>query len=177
MYHNHIKERCERFMQKEALEEANLNEYALTKIESYLDKIESKLSEKMDRVVIKEINSEMVNDKYQVTVLCYFTNDITKIVKQFEGKKKWKLLEQKNYIESPKKNGYRGYVLKMGIPVENEKNETAVISIRIHTIGMEYWLEMEQQIEEGKLKKKDKLKEYSEHIIQMEEQLLKLKHK
>ena len=68
-------------------------------------------------------------------------------------------------------------MLKIGIPVENRKNETAVIIVQIHTIGMEYWLEMESQITEGKVKKKDKLKSYSEHIIQMEEELLKLRKK
>ena len=100
-----------------------------------------------------------------------------KIMKQLEDKKKWKIIENKNYIEAPKKNGYRGCIVKIGIPVENQKNETAVITMQIHTIGMEYWLEMEKHISEGKVRKKDKLRNYSEHILQIEEELLRMKKK
>lgn len=159
-------------------EESDLNEYAMSKVENFLNKISDKLSEKMEREIIKEYISEKQEDGlYHVTVLCYFTDDILKIMKQIEEKKKWKVLEYKNYIESPKKNGYRGCIVKLGIPVENHKNETAVVTLQIHTIGMEYWLEMETHISEGKLRKKDKLKSYSEHIIQIEEELLKLRKK
>ncbi len=159
-------------------EESNLNEYALNKVQNFIDKIADKLAQKAGRDIIKEYHSENEDaDICRVTVLCYFTDDITKVVRQLEEKKKWKILESKNYIDAPKKNGYRGYMLKIGIPVENRKNETAVIMVQIHTIGMEYWLEMESQITEGKVKKKDKLKSYSEHIIQMEEELLKLRKK
>ena len=159
-------------------EDSELNEYALAKAENFLNKIADKLAQKAGRDIIKEYHCENEDaDVCHVNVLCYFTDDITKVVKQIEEKKKWKILESKNYVDAPKKNGYRGYVLKIGIPVENRKNETAVIIIQIHTIGMEYWLEMESQINEGKAKKKDKLKSYSEHIIQMEEELLKMRKK
>ena len=60
-----------------------------------------------------------------------------KIMKQLEDKKKWKVIEKKNYIDAPKKNGYRGCIVKIGIPVENQKNETAVVTMQMHTIGME----------------------------------------
>jgi len=157
--------------------ENDLNEYALTKAEALLDKVSGRLAEKAERDIIKERTAKMQeNGIYCITVLCYFTDDIYKLVKQIEEKKKWKLLESRNYIDEPKKNGYRGYYLKLGIPVENQKNETAIIEIKIHTIGMEYFLEMEGQLADGKTKK-SKLKSSSEYIIRMEEELLRMKKK
>lgn len=165
-------------MQIEEITEDNLNEYALSKVEGYLEKLADKLYKKCEREVIKETRSLMAGEKYRVTVLCYFTDDIMKIVKPIEEKKKWRILEKKNYIEEPKKDGYRGCQLKIAIPVDSEKNETAVITLQIHTIGMEYWMEMESQIPEGKIKKKEnKLKNYAKHIAQVEEEILKLHKK
>ena len=165
-------------METQLVEDNDLNEYARIKVENFLNKISEKLAQKSEREIIKEFVSEKQEDGiYHITVLCYFTDDITKIMKQLEDKKKWMIIEKKNYIDEPKKNGYRGCIVKIGIPVENQKNETAVVTLQIHTIGMEYWLEMENHIFEGKIRKKDKLKNYSEHILQMEEELLKLRKK
>lgn len=165
-------------MELQVSEENDLNEYARIKVENFLNKLSEKLAQKAEREIIKEFVSEQEeNGIYHVTVLCYFTDDIMKIMKQLEDKKKWKVIEKKNYIEAPKKNGYRGYIVKIGIPVENQKNETAVVTMQIHTIGMEYWLEMEKHISEGKVRKKDKLRNYSEHILQIEEELLRMKKK
>ena len=165
-------------MELQVSEENDLNEYAKIKVENFLNKLSEKLAQKAEREIIKEFVSEQEeNGIYQVTVLCYFTDDIMKIMKQLEDKKKWKIIENKNYIETPKKNGYRGCIVKIGIPVENQKNETAVVTMQIHTIGMEYWLEMEKHISEGKVRKKDKLRNYSEHILQIEEELLRMKKK
>ena len=159
-------------MELQVSEENDLNEYARIKVENFLNKLSEKLAQKAEREIIKEFVSEQEeNGIYHVTVLCYFTDDIMKIMKQLEDKKKWKV------IEAPKKNGYRGCIVKIGIPVENQKNETAVITMQIHTIGMEYWLEMEKHISEGKVRKKDKLRNYSEHILQIEEELLRMKKK
>ena len=136
-------------MELQVSEENDLNEYARIKVENFLNKLSEKLAQKAEREIIKEFVSEQEeNGIYHVTVLCYFTDDIMKIMKQLEDKKKWKIIENKNYIEAPKKNGYRGCIVKIGIPVENQKNETAVITMQIHTIGMEYWLEMEKHISE-----------------------------
>ena len=165
-------------MELQVSEENDLNEYARIKVENFLNKLSEKLAQKAEREIIKEFVSEQEeNGIYHVTVLCYFTDDIMKIMKQLEDTKKWKIIENKNYIEAPKKNGYRGCIVKIGIPVENQKNETAVITMQIHTIGMEYWLEMEKHISEGKVRKKDKLRNYSEHILQIEEELLRMKKK
>ena len=165
-------------MELQVSEENDLNEYARIKVENFLNKLSEKLAQKAEREIIKEFVSEQEeNGIYHVTVLCYFTDDITKIMKQLEDKKKWKVIEKKNYTDAPKKNGYRGCIVKIGIPVENQKNETAVITMQIHTIGMEYWLEMEKHISEGKVRKKDKLRNYSEHILQIEEELLRMKKK
>lgn len=165
-------------MELQVSEENDLNEYAKIKVENFLNKLSEKLAQKAEREIIKEFVSEQEeNGIYHVTVLCYFTDDIMKIMKQLEDKKKWKVIEKKNYFEAPKKNGYRGYIVKIGIPVENQKNETAVVTMQIHTIGMEYWLEMEKHISEGKVRKKDKLRNYSEHIMQIEEELLRMKKK
>ena len=141
-------------MELQVSEENDLNEYARIKVENFLNKLSEKLAQKAEREIIKEFVSE-----------------------QLEDKKKWKVIEKKNYIDAPKKNGYRGCIVKIGIPVENQKNETAVVTMQIHTIGMEYWLEMEKHISEGKVRKKDKLRNYSEHIMQIEEELLRMKKK
>ena len=73
-------------------EQTDLNEYALIKTETFLNKMSDKLAQKFQRDIIKEfVSTKQENGTYHVTVLCYFSDDITKIVKQIEDKKKWKI--------------------------------------------------------------------------------------
>lgn len=103
-------------MELQVSEENDLNEYARIKIENFLNKLSEKLAQKAEREIIKEFVSEQEeNGIYHVTVLCYFTDDIMKIMKQLEDKKKWKVIEKKNYIDAPKKNGYRGCIVKLSL--------------------------------------------------------------
>ena len=86
----------------------DLNEYALEVVNKYFSKLAEKLEEKKERIVIKEVNSILQNNQYTVTVTCYFSNDIEKIANKIIDREKWRVLESKNYLEHPKKNGYRG---------------------------------------------------------------------
>ena len=81
-------------MELQVSEENDLNEYARIKVENFLNKLSEKLAQKAEREIIKEFVSEQEeNGIYHVTVLCYFTDDIMKIMKQLEDKKKWKIIE------------------------------------------------------------------------------------
>lgn len=152
----------------------DLNEYALEVMNKYFSKLAEKLEEKKERIVIKGVNSILQNNQYTVTVTCYFSNDIEKIANKIIDREKWRVLESKNYLEHPKKNGYRGIWFRLAIPYKDVKNENAVINIRIHTIGMEYWLEMEEQISKGQqIIGKESLKEYSKHILDIENKIYK----
>ena len=78
-------------MELQVSEENDLNEYARIKVENFLNKLSEKLAQKAEREIIKEFVSEQEeNGIKQVTVLCYFTDDIMKINIHLEHKKKSK---------------------------------------------------------------------------------------
>lgn len=82
-----------------------------------------------------------------VRVICGFPSDIYRLADALLRQDDVTLIEKKDYIESPKRNGYRSLHLIISIPIylHNEKRQMCV-EVQLRTIGMDWRASLEHQI-------------------------------
>lgn len=111
--------------------------------------------EKMQRrgypITLDAMMTEM-HDIAGVRVICSFIDDIYEIADMLTEQDDIKILQRKDYIRSPKPNGYRSLHLVVEIPIflSNEKKPMKV-EVQIRTIAMDFWASLEHQIHYKKL--------------------------
>ena len=90
---------------------------------------------------------EHLSDVAGVRVICSFTADVYMIADALLSQDDITLLERKDYIESPKENGYRSLHLVVSVPIylEHEKRPMRV-EIQLRTIAMDVWASLEHQL-------------------------------
>lgn len=88
-----------------------------------------------------------LNDVAGVRVICSYRDDIYRIAEALLRQSDVELLEQKDYILSPKPNGYRSLHLIIRIPVffANATHKVKV-EVQIRTIAMDCWASLEHQL-------------------------------
>jgi len=147
-------------------------------------KSQTSIVQKMIRkgVPITRVNIEnTLNDIAGIRVICSYIDDIYRIADALSSQDDIRLLEKKDYIQSPKPNGYRSLHLIVSVPVffaEEKKFVNAEIQIR--TIAMDFWASLEHGIKY----KKDTadaeeiirgLKECADVIAETDEKMQKLR--
>lgn len=88
-----------------------------------------------------------VNDIVGVRIVCAFHNDVYELINIIRNSNIIKVINEKDFINEPKKSGYRSYHLIVEVPVEliNEKvNVKAEIQIR--TLAMDLWASLEHKL-------------------------------
>lgn len=82
-----------------------------------------------------------------VKVICCFIDDIYMLADCLIRQDDVTLIEMKDYIRSPKGNGYRSLHLIISIPIflQNEKRDMKV-EVQLRTIAMEFWANLEHQM-------------------------------
>lgn len=88
-----------------------------------------------------------LNDVAGVRIICSFVDDIYYIAKLFASQDDVEVIEVKDYIKNPKRNGYRSYHMIVEIPVffSNEKQFIRV-EVQIRTMAMDFWASLEHQV-------------------------------
>ena len=88
-----------------------------------------------------------INDVAGIRVVCSYIDDIYYIADALLRQDDIKLISKKDYIESPKPNGYRSLHLIVTVPVflADEKKEVKV-EVQIRTIAMDFWASLEHQL-------------------------------
>ncbi|NLK29069.1 MAG: GTP pyrophosphokinase family protein [Clostridiales bacterium] len=121
-----------------------------------------------------------VNDVAGIRIICSFTSDIYRIADLIAKQSDIKVLKIKDYIMSPKENGYTSYHMIVSIPVflSNRTVDTKV-EIQIRTIAMDFWASLEHKIYykfEGNAPDhiKKELKECSEIVAYLDQKMLSL---
>ncbi|MCM3668053.1 GTP pyrophosphokinase family protein [Mesobacillus maritimus] len=90
---------------------------------------------------------ENIKDIAGVRITCSFESDIYKIQDMLQNQKDINVLECKDYIKSPKPNGYRSLHLILEIPVFLSSGEELIpVEIQIRTIAMDFWASLEHKI-------------------------------
>lgn len=111
-------------------------------IESIVDKIKRKNIElTIDSIV------ENINDIAGVRVIVNFPEDVYKIRDGLLNQDDIYLVEEKDYIKNPKKNGYRSLHLIVKTPIFLSTGKKFVkVEIQIRTIAMNFWASLEHQL-------------------------------
>ena len=88
-----------------------------------------------------------LHDVAGVRVICSYRDDIYRIAESLLRQNDVELLERKDYILSPKPNGYRSLHLIIRIPVffANATHKVKV-EVQIRTIAMDCWASLEHQL-------------------------------
>lgn len=88
-----------------------------------------------------------IHDVAGVRVVCSFPEDVYLLADALLSQDDVTLIEKKDYIESPKPNGYRSLHLIIAVPIflAHEKRLMKV-EIQLRTIAMDFWAELEHQL-------------------------------
>ena len=116
---------------------------------NYRIKKKSSIAEKLHKknLPVTEENIRNLNDVIGVRVVCSFLDDVKILITTIAKDPEISILNCKNYIESPKSNGYMSYHLNIEIPVlVNETVEFVKAEIQVRTIAMDMWASLEHKI-------------------------------
>ena len=92
-------------------------------------------------------NLTLIQDIAGVRVVCSYIEDIYKIARVFLNQNGVRLLREKDYIKTPKPNGYRSLHLIVEIPVSLSAVQTSVpVEIQLRTISMNMWASLEHEV-------------------------------
>lgn len=132
---------------------------------------------KLERKELSPVPSNAKNylqDIAGIRVICYFVDDIFHLVKALKKQADLVLICEKDYIHSPKPNGYRSYHLIIGVPVYYlDSMEYFPVEIQLRTMAMDLWASMEHRIlykkkcEDRKQVAED-LKNHAEMLLEIE---------
>ena len=117
-------------------------------IESRLKSVESAY-EKLARRGYAQVaeNLTELKDIAGVRVICSYVEDVYDIADVFLRQEGVVLLQKKDYIETPKPNGYRSLHLIAEIPVSLSKETRRVpVEIQLRTISMNMWASLEHEV-------------------------------
>ena len=136
--------------------------------------IEKKLAKK--GVDATSMNAkDYLQDIAGLRVICYFVNDIYRLVDTIKIQADLIIIRESDYISNPKPNGYRSYHLIVGIPMYYvDGMEYFPVEIQFRTMAMDFWASMEhrilyKQIREDKTEVEAELQEYAEMLMGLEE--------
>lgn len=95
-----------------------------------------------------------------VRVICSYVDDIYLLAEALSRQDDIELLAQKDYISTPKPNGYRSLHMIVSVPVYlAEQKKQVTVEVQIRTIAMDLWASLEHQ-----LKYKQEIKEETEIV-------------
>ena len=116
-----------------------------TRVKSY-DSILKKIRRKNIPLNLQAIEKNL-KDIAGVRVICSFPDDIYKLAESFLKQDDITLIERKDYIKNPKKNGYKSLHMIVEIPIYSSKGPLKEkVEIQLRTVAMDYWSVLEYQI-------------------------------
>lgn len=88
-----------------------------------------------------------INDVAGMRIICSFIPDIFKIAGMIENMQGITVIKKKDYVTTPKPNGYSSYHLIVAIPVSLSVGTIDVkVEIQIRTMAMDFWASLEHKI-------------------------------
>lgn len=120
-------------------------EHIKTRIKSY-DSIMAKLERKNFSSLLANAKSHLF-DIAGMRIICSFVNDIYDIYAKLVKRNDIKIMEVRDYIKSPKPNGYQSLHLIVQIPVTLSHGiENVYAEIQLRTLAMDFWASLEHKI-------------------------------
>ena len=113
-------------------------------------KSSSSIIEKMIRKGIPfsmENLEAQIHDLAGIRVICSYVDDIYALADALTSQDDITLVERKDYISSPKPNGYRSLHLIVSVPVFfSQQTRQIRVEVQIRTIAMDFWASLEHQM-------------------------------
>ena len=113
-------------------------------------KSSSSIIEKMIRKGVPfsmENLEEQIQDLAGIRVICSYVDDIYALANALTSQDDITLVERKDYISSPKPNGYRSLHLIVSVPVFfSQQTRQIRVEVQIRTIAMDFWASLEHQM-------------------------------
>lgn len=87
---------------------------------------------------------ENLKDIAGIRVICSYVQDVYTVARLLTSQDDIRLIEMRDYIRSPKPNGYRSLHLIVEIPVFLQEGRLMVpVEVQIRTIAMDFWASLE----------------------------------
>lgn len=110
------------------------------------ESIENKLRRKGSAGSVQDAKAQL-KDIAGIRVVCFFEQDIRHLVNSLKKQSDLILIREKDYIKSPKPNGYRSYHIIVGVPTYYMNSmEYYPVEIQFRTMSMDLWATMEHRI-------------------------------
>ena len=88
-----------------------------------------------------------LNDVAGIRVICSFPEDVYKLADALLKQDDITLIQRKDYIDSPKDNGYRSLHLIVQVPIFlAEEKRLMRVEVQLRTIAMDFWASLEHQM-------------------------------
>lgn len=122
---------------------------------------------------------DYLQDIAGIRMICYFVDDIYNMVSALKRQSDLVVIKEKDYISSPKPNGYRSYHIVVGMPVYcMDTMEYFPVEVQFRTMSMDFWASMEHRIcykksPEHRESLERELKEYARVLQEIEERFEK----
>ncbi len=108
--------------------------------------IYKKLMGKNVEFTLDNIN-ENLSDIAGIRVICSFIDDIYMLADCLANQDDIKVLQRKDYIETPKDSGYRSLHLIIEVPIFlTQEKEFMKVEVQFRTIAMDFWASLEHQM-------------------------------
>jgi len=116
--------------------------HRIKKPDSIVDKLHRRgLPVSMDSIM------ENLNDIAGIRVICGYGSDIYTIADMLMKQDDIRILLVKDYIKSPKPNGYRSLHMVIEIPVFfSDRKRYMKVEVQIRTTAMDFWASLEHQL-------------------------------
>jgi len=90
---------------------------------------------------------ENLRDIAGIRVVCAYLNDVYTIANLLTGQDDIRLIQTRDYIKSPKANGYRSLHLIVEVPVFlSDGKQLVPVEVQIRTIAMDFWASLEHHL-------------------------------
>ena len=116
-----------------------------------------------------------LNDIGGIRVICPFIQDIYTVADMLMRQSDLTLIEKKDYISSPKPNGYRSQHLILEVPIFlAERTQPVRIELQIRTMAMNFWATIEHSLQ---YKYKENIPEYiQQKLLDASEAIIEVDH-
>ncbi|MDE7432397.1 MAG: GTP pyrophosphokinase family protein [Lachnospiraceae bacterium] len=132
------------------------DEFQSTTARNPIDNIKSRVKEPMSiyeklqrrgyPITLNSILNTM-HDVAGIRVICPFIDDIYTVADMLTAQDDITLIQRKDYIKTPKPNGYRSLHLVVEVPIFLSGGKQLMrVEVQIRTIAMNFWASLEHQI-------------------------------
>ena len=111
-----------------------------------------------------------INDIAGVRVICSFVSDIYMLAEALLKQDDITLIRRKDYIQTPKPNGYRSLHLIVEIPIFlHDRKRLMKVEVQLRTIAMDWWASSEHKIRYKKKLSDSVLQEIDQDLLECAE--------